>query len=154
MRFLCLWDSPGQNTGAGSLSLLQGIFPTQGVNPRLLHLLHGQLGSLPLSCLGSPQCSVVAVVQSLSHVQLFVTPRSTAHQASLPFIISLSLLKLMSIELVKCHPIILSSVIPFASCRQSFLASGSFPMNWLFESGDQIIEASTSALFLPMNIQG
>ena len=26
------WDSPGQNTGVGSLSLLQGIFPTQGWN--------------------------------------------------------------------------------------------------------------------------
>ena len=31
------WNSPGQNTGAGSLSLLQGIFPTQGSNPGLLH---------------------------------------------------------------------------------------------------------------------
>ena len=29
------WNSPGQNTGAGSLSLLQGIFPTQGPNPGL-----------------------------------------------------------------------------------------------------------------------
>ena len=29
------WDSPGQNTGVGSLSLLQGIFPTQGSNPGL-----------------------------------------------------------------------------------------------------------------------
>ena len=31
------WNSPGQNTGVGSLSLLQGIFPTQGSNPVLLH---------------------------------------------------------------------------------------------------------------------
>ena len=31
------WNSPGQNTGAGSLSLLQGIFPTQGLNPGLPH---------------------------------------------------------------------------------------------------------------------
>ena len=31
------WDSPGQNTGVGSLSLLQGIFPTQGSNPGLSH---------------------------------------------------------------------------------------------------------------------
>ena len=29
------WNSPGQNTGLGSLSLLQGIFPTQGSNPSL-----------------------------------------------------------------------------------------------------------------------
>ena len=38
------WDSPGQNPGVGSLSLLQGIFPTQGSNPGLLHW---QVDSLP-----------------------------------------------------------------------------------------------------------
>ena len=32
-----LWSSPGQNTRVGSLSLLKGIFPTQGLNPGLLH---------------------------------------------------------------------------------------------------------------------
>ena len=32
------WSSPGRNTGVGSLSLLQGIFPTQGSNPGLPHL--------------------------------------------------------------------------------------------------------------------
>ena len=31
------WNSPGQNTGVGSFSLLQGIFPTQGLNPGLPH---------------------------------------------------------------------------------------------------------------------
>ena len=31
------WNSPGQSTGVGSLSLLQGIFPTQGSHPGLLH---------------------------------------------------------------------------------------------------------------------
>ena len=31
------WNSPGHNTGVGSLSLLQGIFPTQGLNPDLPH---------------------------------------------------------------------------------------------------------------------
>ena len=31
------WNSPGQNTGVGSLSLLQGIFPTQGSDPGLPH---------------------------------------------------------------------------------------------------------------------
>ena len=31
------WNSPGQDTGVGSLSLLQGIFPTEGSNPGLLH---------------------------------------------------------------------------------------------------------------------
>ena len=32
-----VWNSPGQDTGVGSLSLLQRIFPTQGLNPGLLH---------------------------------------------------------------------------------------------------------------------
>ena len=32
-----LWNSPGQNTGVGRLSLLQGIFPTEGSNPDLSH---------------------------------------------------------------------------------------------------------------------
>ena len=36
-RLLCPWNSPGRNTGVGSHSLLQGIFPTQGSNPGLLH---------------------------------------------------------------------------------------------------------------------
>ena len=36
-RLYSLWNSPGQNTGVGSLSFLQGIFPTQGSNPGLLH---------------------------------------------------------------------------------------------------------------------
>ena len=31
------WNSPGQDTGMDSLSLLQGLFPTQGSNPGLLH---------------------------------------------------------------------------------------------------------------------
>ena len=30
-------DSPGKNTGVGCHALLQGIFPTQGLNPGLLH---------------------------------------------------------------------------------------------------------------------
>ena len=35
------WNSPGQNTGVGSHSLLHGIFPTQGSSPGLLH--YGQI---------------------------------------------------------------------------------------------------------------
>ena len=40
---------PGNNTGVGYHALLQGIFPTQGLNPHLLCLLHWQVGSLPLA---------------------------------------------------------------------------------------------------------
>ena len=35
--FVTPWNSPGQNTGVGSHSLLQGIFQTQGLNPGLSH---------------------------------------------------------------------------------------------------------------------
>ena len=53
-----------------------------------------------------------------------------------------------------CHPAISSSVVLFSSCPQSFPASGSFTVSWLFASGGQRIRASASASFLPMNIQG
>ena len=46
------WNSPGQNTGVGSLSLLQGIFPTQGSNPGLPH---GRRILYQLSHKGSPR---------------------------------------------------------------------------------------------------
>ena len=35
-RLLCPWDSPGKNTGGGCHILLQGIFPTQGLNLSLM----------------------------------------------------------------------------------------------------------------------
>ena len=41
-------DSPGKNTGVVCHALLQGIFLTQGSNPRLSHFLHWYAGSLPL----------------------------------------------------------------------------------------------------------
>ena len=48
---LCPWDFPGENTGVVCHFLLQGIFPTQGLN---LCLLHWQVDSLQLSYQGSP----------------------------------------------------------------------------------------------------
>ena len=51
------------------------------------------------------------------------------------------------------HPTMLSSVVPFTSCLQSFPASGSFPMSQLFTSSGQSIRASTWTSALPMNIQ-
>ena len=52
-----------------------------------------------------------------------------------------------------CHPTISSSVIPFSSCLQSFLARGSFLMSQFIASGGHSIEASASASILLMNIQ-
>ena len=42
-------DFPGKNTGMGCHAVLQGIFPTQGLNSHLLYFLHWQAGSLPLA---------------------------------------------------------------------------------------------------------
>ena len=90
------------------------------------------------------------VVQLLSRVQLFATPWTAACPTSCP---SLSpRVCLNSCPLNQwCHPTIWSSVTPFSSCHQSFLASGSFRMSQHSASGGQSIEAS--ALVLPMNIQ-
>ena len=52
-----------------------------------------------------------------------------------------------------CHSTILSSVIPFSSYLQSFLALGSFPMSQFFASGGQSLGVSASLSVLPMNIQ-
>ena len=51
-----LRDSPGKNTGVGCHFLLQGIFPTQGLNPHLLHLLYWQADSVPQRHLGEDCC--------------------------------------------------------------------------------------------------
>ena len=53
-RLLCPWVSPGKNTGVGCRALVQGIFPTQQSNLRLLRLLHWQVSSLAPR--GKPLC--------------------------------------------------------------------------------------------------
>ena len=53
-RFLCPWDFPGKNIGVGCHFLLQEIFPTQGSNTCLLHLLHCRQILLLLNQWGSP----------------------------------------------------------------------------------------------------
>ena len=67
----------------------------------------------------SMKTGLVVVVQSPSRVQLFVTPWTAAHQASLS---------------------------PFFSCPLSFQASGSFPVSQLFTSDGQCIGVSASVL--------
>jgi len=52
-----------------------------------------------------------------------------------------------------CYSTILSSVVPFSFCPQSFPASGSFPMSQLFTSGGQNTGVSASTSVLPMNTQ-
>ena len=101
----------------------------------------------------SPNTITLGVVfQSLSLIRLFETPWTAAHQTSLSFTISWSLLKLMSTELMMpSNHLILCS--PFSSCPQSFPASGSFPMSQLFASSGQSTGASVLASVLPVDIQ-
>ena len=66
-RLPCPWDSPGNKTGVGCHSLLQGIIPTQGSNPGLLHC---QAGSLPLAPPGkhppTPALATLLIIDPLS----------------------------------------------------------------------------------------
>ena len=95
----------------------------------------------------------VIVVQLLNRVWLFVTPWTAAHQSSLSSTVSQSLLKFMSVEsVVPSNHLILCC--PFSSCPQSFPASGSFSVSWLFASGGRNIGASASASVFPVNILG
>ena len=95
------------------------------------------------------QWNVVIVFQSLSHVWLFVTPWTAAHQASLSFTISPSLFKLMSIKsvipsnhLILCRPLLLPHSI-FPSIRV-FSSESALPIRW-----PEYREASASVL--PVN---
>ena len=104
-KFLCLWDSPGKNSGVGSRALLQRIFPTQGLNPWFFCLLHWWLSSLPLVPPGKPSnglggarkgilgmCYILfpnkvtnklllLLLSRFSHVRLCATPQTAAHRA-------------------------------------------------------------------------
>ena len=119
---------------------------------------HINRGSYPLS-LGSfrlkqqrDATTQLCVVQSLSRAQLFGTPW-TARQASLSLTISQSSSKFMSIELVMpSNHLILCR--PLLFLLQSFPASESFLMSWLFTPGGQSIESSASVSVLLLSIQG
>ena len=95
---------------------------------------------------------VVVVVQSLILAQLFATPWTVAHQASLGLSLSPRICSNTCPLSQWRHPTISSSVTHFSSCPQSFPASGSFPMSRLIASGGQSVGASASAPIFPMNI--
>ena len=88
----------------------------------------------------------VIVVQSVSHVWLFVISCTAAGKAPLSFTISQSLLKVMAIEsmMLPNHLILCHSLLIFPSI---------FPMSQLFTSGGQSIGALATESVFPMNIQ-
>ena len=94
----------------------------------------------------------ISSLQSLSRVQLFATPWTVAHQASLVIPNSQSLLKLMSIEsmmpsnyLILCHPHLLPSVFPDI---RVFSNESSLRIRWLKYWSFNLTSV------LPMNVQG
>ena len=95
---------------------------------------------------------IFSSVQSLSHVQLSVTPWRAARQAPHPSLIPGAYSNSCPSS-QWCHPIISSSVVPFSFHPQSFPASGSFPMSQFCTSGDQSIGVSASLSVFPMNMQ-
>ena len=111
----------------------------RGVEARLHTPPSRGANSLPGPHLCCPRIKFNSV-QSLSHVQLFATPWTAIHQASLSITNSQSLLKLISIEsmMPSNH---LNLCRPLFSCSQSFPASASFPMSRLFTSDGQSIGA-------------
>ena len=92
------------------------------------------------------EVKTIVVVQLFSHVQLFLTPWTAAHQASLSFTVSWSCSN-SCLLMWWCHPTISSSVVPFSSCLQSLQESGSFPRSQFFTPGGQSVGV------LPENIQ-
>ena len=113
--------NPSSNAGEGDLRDM-GSIPGLGRSPG-----EGKGNSLQYSCLENPIEEFGGLqsssVQLLSHVQLFATPWTAARQTTLSTTNSLSLLKLMSIELVMpsnhlilCHPLLLPPSI-FPSIR-------------------------------------
>ena len=135
-------DFPGKNTGVDCHFFLQGIFLTQGLNPvsSIGILYYWATRKAPIH---------LFVVQSLSCVWLFVTLWTEACQASLFFIISQSLRKLMSVESVMPSNYLILLLLPsgFPSIRV-------FPNESALCIIGQSIGASASASILTVNIQG
>ena len=94
----------------------------------------------------------VSSVQSLSHVQLFETPK--LQHARPPCPSPTPGVHSNSCPLSRwCHPAISSSVVPFSSCSQSLTASESFPMSQFFAWGGQSTGVLALASVLPGNTQ-
>ena len=139
-------DFLGKNTEVGCQAFLQGIFPTQGLNPGLVYW---RLVLYSLICQGSPfyylwsinskiyvkfaHCYCCSVTQLCPTLQPHGLHHGRLSQSSPPPVACSNSCPLSWWS----YPNILSSVIPFSSCLQFFPASGSFLMCCLFISGGQ-----------------
>ena len=146
-RLLCPWDSPGKSTRLVVMPSSRGS--SQLRDRTWVSCIAGRFFTTeppgkPLKE-GSDQFSH-------SHVWLFATPWTAAHQASL------SITQLLELAQTHVHQIgeAIQTSQPLSSPSptfKSFPASGSFPMSQFFASGGQNFGVSASASVLPMNIQ-
>ena len=126
-RLLCPWDFPGNSTGVDCHFLLQGIFPTQGLNPglphcrqTLYHLSHQGSPKYKLQSKKSPIHFKFLLLFSHWIMSDSLQPHGLQHaRLPCPSLISWSLPKLMSNDsmmpfnhLLLCSPLLLPSIFP------------------------------------------
>ena len=86
------WNSLGQNPGVGSLSLLQGIFPTKGLNPGPLHCLEKEMATHPsILAWRIPWTEEPGGLQSVGSQELDTTEWLSLHFTSLRKLLSFNL---------------------------------------------------------------
>ena len=144
MNLSKLWEIV-ENRGAWHAAV-HGI-PQSRIWPTDSTITRPNLCSWPVSCgPGRQECSVTLSCPT------FCGPMDYSIPAFLSYTISWSWLKFLSIEsMMLSNHLILCCLLLLPS---SFPTTGSWPMSWLFASGDQSIGASASAFTLPLNIQG
>ena len=115
---LSMGDSPGKNTGVSCHALLQGIFPTQGLNLCPLLLLHWQAGSLPLAPPGKPTSQCLTGGKQCSIYFMASCPKSrpllenSCNKPKYTVLFSPNLLGISSISAVTCIPSIRFAAFP------------------------------------------
>ena len=107
------WNSPGQNTGVGSLSLLQGIFPTQGSN------------------LGLPHCR--RILYQLSHKRSPLFPKVPSNSAA-DFSPKPESLVLLTLGLVPPFPLGVKDAFPEPGTRALLTLLKCFPSSGTIDS--------------------
>ena len=154
------WNSPGQNTGMGSLPLLQGIFPTQGLNPglpnfrwilyQLSHTAPSWMVPADFSMLSSANVQTSSQFSSVAQSCPTLRPRGLQHaRPPCPSPTPGDYSNSCPLSRWWCHATISSLYRPLLP--HSVFPSIRFFSSKFFASGGQSIGAS--ALVLPMNIQ-
>ena len=114
-RLLCPWDFSGKSTGVGCYFLLQGIFPTQGLNPRLLHCRQTFFAAKPP---GKPYCnpSSIEVILKPKCGLLMTAQNKSTPWSALQSLTSPAFLPFYTVDLNYRH----LSAVPYPACPSNF----------------------------------